>query len=87
LPEEKQATLRELERRIVALFAEAIGEALPEVKGSRALLKPLTMSLFGMLNWSYLWFRDGRGLTRDAYARLATELILAGATRAVAEVD
>jgi hypothetical protein len=45
------------------------------------------MSLFGMLNWSYLWFRDGRGLTRDAYARLATELILAGATRAVAEVD
>jgi AcrR family transcriptional regulator len=87
LPQEKQATLRELERRIVALFAEAIGEALPEVKGSKALLKPLTMSLFGMLNWSYLWFRDGRGLTRDAYARLATELILAGATRAVAEVD
>lgn len=87
LPEEKQATLRELERRIVALFAEAIGQALPEVKDSKTLLKPLTMSLFGMLNWSYLWFRDGRGLTRDAYARLATDLILAGATRAVAEVE
>jgi hypothetical protein len=36
-----------------------------------------------MLNWSYLWFRDGRGMTRDAYARFATELLLAGAAPAM----
>ncbi len=85
LPEPRQVELRELERRIVDIFAEAIGEALPEVKGSRALLKPLTMSLFGMLNWSYLWLREGRGLTREDYARMATDLILAGATQTVVE--
>jgi AcrR family transcriptional regulator len=87
LPEEKQVVLRALERRIVAVFANAIAAAVPEVGQSRELLKPLTMSLFGMLNWSYLWFRDGRGLTREAYAKLATELILTGGGQAVNALD
>jgi AcrR family transcriptional regulator len=87
LPEDRQEVLRALERRIVALFAEAIAQAVPSVGESRRLLKPLTMSLFGMLNWSYLWFRDGRGMAREAYARMATELILAGADRATAGLE
>jgi AcrR family transcriptional regulator len=81
LPAEKQEALRLLERRIVALFAEAIAAAVPDA--GPGVLKPLTMSLFGMLNWSYLWFRDGRGMTRDAYARFTTELLLAGAAPAM----
>lgn len=85
LPEEKQETLRGMERMLVVLFSDAIAEALPEV-GRGALLKPLTMSLFGMLNWHYLWFREGKGLTRDAYARLVTTLLAGGATAAVAAV-
>jgi len=35
------------------------------------------------LNWHYLWFRDGKGMTREAYALLAANLILAGAEDAV----
>jgi hypothetical protein len=81
LPAEKQEALRLLERRIVALFADAIAAAVPDA--GPGVLKPLTMSLFGMLNWSYLWFRDGRGMTRDAYARFTTELLLAGAAPAM----
>jgi hypothetical protein len=41
------------------------------------------MSLFGMLNWHYLWFRDGKGMTREAYALMAANLILAGAEDAI----
>jgi AcrR family transcriptional regulator len=85
LPADKQEALRGLERRIVVVFAEAIAAAVPGA--GRSVLKPLTMSLFGMLNWSYLWFRDGRGMTREAYARFATEMLLAGAAPAMAGLD
>ena len=85
LPEDKQETLRNLERRLVALFSQAIAAEVPEIAHT-ALLKPVTMSLFGMLNWHYLWFREGKGLSRAAYARLATQMIVAGARPAAAAI-
>ena len=36
------------------------------------------MSLFGMLNWHYMWFRPNGLMTRKDYAALATEIILEG---------
>jgi AcrR family transcriptional regulator len=84
LPEPKQASLKALERRLVALFAETLAQALPDLAADRRLLMPLTMSAFGMLNWHYLWFREGRGLTRAQYAHLVAELVLSGAAGAVA---
>ena len=83
LSEDRQEILRGLERKLVALFADAIAETVPEV-GHGPLLKPLTMSLFGMLNWHYLWFREGKGLTREQYAVMASQLIAAGAAAATA---
>jgi AcrR family transcriptional regulator len=82
LPAEKQEVLRTKERQLVALFSKAIAEAEPSI-GDGPYLKPLTMSLFGMLNWHYLWFREGRGLSRGDYARLVTRLFMAGARSAV----
>jgi AcrR family transcriptional regulator len=79
---EKQEQLKELERDLVRHFSRAIAHAVPGLNND--LLKPVTMSLFGMLNWHYLWFREGRGLSRSEYARLATELIIAGAPVAIA---
>ncbi len=82
LPPERQEALRGLERRLVAVFAEAIAAAHPHLAGRRDLLKPLTMSLFGMLNWQYLWFREDGPMDRAGYARLATRLVLRGAPAA-----
>jgi AcrR family transcriptional regulator len=87
LPGAQQETLKELERRLVALVSDALLAAIPSLARKRHLLKPLTMSLFGMLNWHYLWFREGKGITRDKYARMATGLILAGADDAMAAVE
>jgi hypothetical protein len=39
------------------------------------------MSLFGMLNWFYLWYQPGRGMNRIEYADLATEILLGGLDR------
>ncbi len=77
LPKERQAELKAMERELVALFAAAIAGVAPQLKGT-AMLKPVTMSLFGMLNWHYLWFRAGGSFTRADYADLVTTLISDG---------
>ena len=43
------------------------------------MLKPITMSLFGMLNWNYLWFRWNGRLSRRDYAKLAVTVLIEGA--------
>ncbi len=71
-----------MERRLVDIFARAIAQVIPAaVDGPQ--LKALTMALFGMLNWHYLWFKEGKGLTRAEFARLATTLLTSGAADAL----
>lgn len=80
LPAEQQEELKARERRLVQLFAGALAQAVPQLsEPGSALLKPVTMSLFGMVNWHYLWFREGGAVSRSDYARIATRLILDGA--------
>ncbi|WP_029057300.1 TetR/AcrR family transcriptional regulator [Stappia stellulata] len=79
LPPEQQEDLKERERALVKLFASALTQAVPELGNGSHLLKPVTMSLFGMVNWHYLWFRDGGPVSREDYAEIATRLILDGA--------
>lgn len=78
LPADEQEALKALERKLVTQFANAIAALEPDSFADERLLKPVTMSLFGMLNWFYMWFREGRGLSRDEYARLATRILVAG---------
>jgi len=87
LPAAQQEKLKELERKLVTLVSDALLAALPGIANRRHLLKPLTMSVFAMLNWHYLWFREGKGISRDNYARMVTSLILAGADAAMAAAD
>ena len=78
LPENDQEQLKALERRLVEIFSTAIEAVNPEAFADKPLLKPVTMSLFGMLNWFYMWFRDNRGISRDDYGKLATRILVAG---------
>lgn len=78
LPVEDQERLKALERDLVAIFAEAIRALHPALFAGRPLIKPVTMSLFGMLNWFYMWFREGGPVSRADYARLATRVLVGG---------
>lgn len=79
LSEEQKASIQEIERRIVRRFAGVLREINPDLDTpERPLLMPVTMSLFGMMNWVYMWFRDGGRISRKDYAEVATTLILAG---------
>lgn len=76
LPQEQQEALKDLERRLVACFADAVRGINPDL--APRLVKPVTMSLFGMLNWHYMWFRPKGGIGREEYAKLASRLIVDG---------
>jgi TetR/AcrR family transcriptional regulator len=78
LPEAEQTELKALERRLVAIFADAIEAVEPGAFVNGRLLKPVTMSLFGMLNWFYMWFREGGAISREEYADLATKMLVNG---------
>jgi len=78
LPADKQDALKAMERRLVDVFAEALAAANPDLATRRHLLKPVTMSLFGMLNWHYLWFKANGPVTRQDYAAIAARMVVAG---------
>lgn len=79
LTDEQKAAITAIERRIVRRFAAVLRDVNPELDNrQRPLLMPVTMSLFGIMNWVYMWFKDGGPITREDYADIATTLVLAG---------
>jgi len=81
LPMPRQQELKAYERRLVDLFARALREINPSLAKGNRLLRPVTMSLFGMLSWSPRWFRPGGPLARAAYANLVTQIMVDGIAR------
>nr|WP_307705719.1 hypothetical protein [Rhodopseudomonas sp. B29] len=77
LSEERQTVLKNMERDLVRVFSSAVLGVAPQIKDT-TMLKPVTMSLFGMLNWHYLWFRASGPFSRADYADLVTKLIADG---------
>jgi AcrR family transcriptional regulator len=78
LSAEQSQELRAIERRIVRRFSEVIRAINPDLDRDRPLLMPVTMSLFGILNWVYMWFRPGGPISREDYADVVTTLVLEG---------
>ena len=79
LSDEQKAEIMALERGIVRRFSTVLDQVNPGLNTrERPLLMPVTMSLFGMMNWVYMWFRDGGRISREDYADVATTLILEG---------
>ena len=65
------------ERAVVAAFAATIAEARPELARA-ALDKPLTMLLFGMINWMFTWLKPDGDLSHDDMAPIVADLFLGG---------
>ena len=65
------------ERALVAAFAQVVGDLRPDLKEA-ALSKPLTMLLFGMVNWMFTWMKPEGSLDHDAMAPIVTDLFLGG---------
>ncbi len=79
-PDDRKRVL-DKERRVVEGFADAIAAWRPEQrKAARnsTLNKPLTMLLFGMINWMFTWMRPEGALSHEAMATIVADLFFGG---------
>jgi AcrR family transcriptional regulator len=65
------------EREVVAAFARVVTALRPDLKQA-ALGKPLTMLLFGMVNWMFTWMKPQGALAYEDMAPVVADLFLGG---------
>jgi AcrR family transcriptional regulator len=67
--------IEDRQRAIVQCLAEAVDQASPGRFGVHEL-KPATMALFGMINFTFAWLRPDGPMSYEQYARLVIDLWL-----------
>ncbi|MRD48979.1 TetR family transcriptional regulator [Caenimonas koreensis DSM 17982] len=77
LQDQDRHRILDKEREVVNGFARVVGELRPEL-AQVAMSKPLTMLLFGMVNWMFTWMRPNGALDYDQMAPIVTDLFLGG---------
>ncbi|ABV95553.1 transcriptional regulator PaaY (plasmid) [Dinoroseobacter shibae DFL 12 = DSM 16493] len=79
LPPEQQKILKAYQRDLVGQMSGIVAAIAPEAfaQDSRKL-RATVMSIFGMLNWFYMWNSPADRQARDDYAGLVTRLTLSG---------
>ncbi|HHL21111.1 MAG TPA: TetR/AcrR family transcriptional regulator [Aliiroseovarius sp.] len=79
LPEGEQKILRAYQRDMVRRMSQVLEMCAPETFAAEpAKLRAAAMSVFGMLNWYYMWNTKADTRARREYARLVTDLTLGG---------
>lgn len=74
------------QRMIVDEFSSAIIAMFPTITSGH-LLKPLTMSLFGMINWTFTWLKPSGSLTFKEIGPLITNLFIHGVEGISSEIS
>jgi TetR/AcrR family transcriptional regulator len=72
-----RARVLEGERFIVHAVAAALARLRPDLDVA-GLVKPLTMLLFGMINWMFTWLKPGRPVSHAAMAPIVADLFFGG---------
>ncbi len=79
LPQKEQKVLKLYQREMIDVVSGILAESSPEYfTDNRARLRETTMSVFGMLNWFYMWNPDADRAARIAYAETAAKITLGG---------
>ena len=65
------------EREVVRGFAQVVAALRPDLHEA-AMSKPLTMLLFGMINWLFTWMKPRGRLDYEAMAPIVADLFLGG---------
>ncbi len=76
---EKQAVLKGHQRKLVSLVSQTLLDCAPDKLGDdKVKRRHITMSVFGMLNWFYMWNPGATEDQRLAYADVVADLTLHG---------
>ncbi|MEP3784615.1 TetR/AcrR family transcriptional regulator [Ascidiaceihabitans sp.] len=75
----QQAILKGYQRDMVRQLSDVVKSIAPQVFGDdKTKLRATVMSIFGMLNWFYMWNSGAGDAERTEYAQLVTRLTLSG---------
>lgn len=79
LPGDQQDQMRTYQRDMVKFMSDCLRQTAPEVfEDAPAKLRGATMSVYGMLNWYFMWNSDAGAQERDDYADMVCDLTLRG---------
>ena len=79
LSDDQQKLLRGYQRDLVSFVSGILRDVSPDVfDGQTARLRAATMSVFGMLNWYYMWNTGAGSAAREDYADLVSTLTVHG---------
>ena len=65
------------ERKVVEAMAQVMIGVRPELEAGK-MAKPLTMLLFGMINWMFMWLKPDGELTHERMAVVVSDLLFGG---------
>jgi AcrR family transcriptional regulator len=74
LDETQRTVILDRQRDIVAAFARQLTRAYPE-RATKENQTPLTMMVFGMINWTFTWLKPGGQLGYRAFAEQVVEVL------------
>ena len=80
LEPDDRARVLGIERAVVAAFADTVADLRPALARA-ALDKPVTMLLFGMINWMFTWMRPDGAIDYGAMAPVVADLFVGGLGR------
>lgn len=81
LPKRQQQMIVEIERRMVDLLADLVAQLNPAArKGGPQHLKTYALLLFGMINWTDVWYLSSGPIGVDEMAERISRLFLQGVT-------
>lgn len=79
LPEAQQDQMRAYQRDMVKFMGCCLHDLTPEIfEAQPEKLRGVTMSVYGMLNWYFMWNAEAGAQERDDYADLVCDLTLRG---------
>jgi len=72
--------MRRQRRRYYDICLKVVTDLIAERGNHHLEPRVATMSLFGMINWIYTWYRPQSGISVDTLARQMSEIFLTGVT-------
>jgi AcrR family transcriptional regulator len=84
LPDGRRKAIVAKERRLISMAADLLARVAPGLAAQSDLRMPAAMSFYGLINWTYTWYRADGAMTPEAFADMAAELVLRGLPAAVA---
>lgn len=78
LPAEHRNELIAKQRQLIAYVRDALMQLRPDLAADRVVAQVDTMLFFGMINWTYTWYRADGPMAPEALAERTVDLFLSG---------